>query len=84
MAIHYLQQKRYVGHKYEEASKYKLTFMGIALKRRDYAASQSDSSSALQILLNEKVCRRAAEVVFALCAEILIEGESLDLQRTYN
>ena len=68
-------KKRYVGHKYEEASKYKLTFMGIALKRRDYAAiSKRFYSNALQILLNEKDVPKAAAVVRTMARD-LIEGK---------
>jgi len=68
-------KKRYVGHKYEVASKYSLTFMGIALKRRDYAAiSKRFYSSALQILLNEKDVPKAAEVVRTMAKE-LIQGK---------
>jgi len=68
-------KKRYVGHKYEVAHKYSLTFMGIVLKRRDYAAiSKRFFASALQILLNEKDVPKAAELVRSM-AKDLVEGK---------
>ena len=68
-------KKRYVGHKYEVAHKYSLTFMGIVLKRRDYAAiSKRFFASALQILLNEKDVPKAAELVRTM-AKDLVEGK---------
>jgi DNA polymerase elongation subunit (family B) len=68
-------KKRYVGHKYEVAHKYSLAFMGIALKRRDYAAiSKRFYASALQILLNEKNVAKAAELMRSM-AKDLVEGK---------
>jgi len=68
-------KKRYVGHKYEVANKYSLAFMGIALKRRDYAAiSKRFYASALQILLNEKDVPKAAELMRTM-AKDLVEGK---------
>jgi len=68
-------KKRYVGHKYEVAHKYSLAFMGIALKRRDYAAiSKRFYASALQILLNEKDVAKAAELMRSM-AKDLVEGK---------
>jgi len=68
-------KKRYVGHKYEVAHKYSLTFMGIALKRRDYAAiSKRFYASALQILLNNGDVAKAAEGVRTM-AKDLVEGK---------
>jgi DNA polymerase elongation subunit (family B) len=68
-------KKRYVGHKYEVAHKYSLAFMGIALKRRDYAAiAKRFYAGALQILLNEKDVPKAAELVRNM-AKDLVEGK---------
>ena len=68
-------KKRYVGHKYEVAHKYSLAFMGIALKRRDYAAiSKRFYAAALQILLNEKDVPKAAELMRTMATE-LVEGK---------
>jgi len=68
-------KKRYVGHKYEVANKYSLAFMGIALKRRDYAAiSKRFYASALQILLNEKDVPKAAELIRTM-AKDFVEGK---------
>jgi DNA polymerase delta subunit 1 len=69
-------KKRYVGHKYEEnPDKYKLAFMGIALKRRDYAAIVKRMySGALQILLQERDVSKAAEFVKQMSVD-LVEGK---------
>jgi len=68
-------KKRYVGHKYEVAHKYSLAFMGIALKRRDYAAiSKRFYAAALQILLNEKDVPKAALLMQSM-AKDLVEGK---------
>ena len=68
-------KKRYVGHKYEVAHKYSLAFMGIALKRRDYAPiAKRFYAGALQILLNDKNVPKAADLVRTMAKE-LVEGK---------
>jgi DNA polymerase elongation subunit (family B) len=68
-------KKRYVGHKYESADKHCLWFMGVALKRRDYAAIvKRIYSSALNILLNERDVPKAAKLVQDMAVE-LVEGK---------
>jgi len=68
-------KKRYVGHKYEVADKYSLAFMGIALKRRDYAAiAKRFYAGALQILLNERDVTKAANFVKDMAGD-LIDGK---------
>jgi DNA polymerase elongation subunit (family B) len=69
-------KKRYVGHKYEDDSgKYKLAFMGVALKRRDYAAIvKRIYSGALNILLNERDVPKAASYVQQMGVD-LVEGK---------
>jgi DNA polymerase elongation subunit (family B) len=68
-------KKRYVGHKYEDPKKYCLWFMGVALKRRDYAPiSKRFYSAALSILLNERNVPKAAAIVQTM-AKDLVEGK---------
>jgi DNA polymerase elongation subunit (family B) len=68
-------KKRYVGHKYEEVDKHCLWFMGVALKRRDYAPIvKRIYSSALNILLNERNVPKAAKLVQEMAVE-LVEGK---------
>lgn len=71
-------KKRYVGHKYEDPDhpeKFKLAFMGVALKRRDYAAIvKRIYSSALSILLNERDVPKAAALVQQMAVD-LVEGK---------
>ena len=68
-------KKRYVGHKYEDPSKHCLWFMGVALKRRDYAAiAKRFYSGALNILLNERNVVKAAELVKQMAVD-LVEGK---------
>lgn len=70
-------KKRYVGHKYEDPDhpdKYKLAFMGVALKRRDYAPIvKRVYSSALNVLLHERDVAKAAGLVQMMTKE-LVEG----------
>jgi DNA polymerase elongation subunit (family B) len=68
-------KKRYVGHKYEDPSEYVLWFMGVALKRRDYAAIvKRVYSGALNILLHERDVPKAAAFVQKMATE-LVEGK---------
>jgi DNA polymerase elongation subunit (family B) len=71
-------KKRYVGHKYEDEANpdhYKLAFMGVALKRRDYAAIvKRIYSSALNILLHERDVPKAAALVSQMAVD-LVEGK---------
>lgn len=68
-------KKRYVGHKYENPSEYVLWFMGVALKRRDYAAIvKRVYSGALNILLHERDVPKAAAFVQKMATE-LVEGK---------
>jgi DNA polymerase elongation subunit (family B) len=69
-------KKRYVGHKFEEnADKYVLAFMGVALKRRDYAAIvKRIYSGALNILLHERDVPKAAAFVRQMSVD-LVEGK---------
>jgi DNA polymerase elongation subunit (family B) len=69
-------KKRYVGHKYEDGpDKYKLAFMGVALKRRDYAAIvKRIYSGALNILLNERDVPKAAAYVQGMGVD-LVDGK---------
>ncbi len=70
-------KKRYVGHKYEDPDhpdKYKLAFMGVALKRRDYAPIvKRVYSSALNVLLHERNVAKAAGLVQQMTKD-LVEG----------
>jgi DNA polymerase elongation subunit (family B) len=67
-------KKRYVGHKYEDADKYCLWFMGVALKRRDFAAIvKRIYSGALNILLHERDVPKAASFVQQMAVD-LVEG----------
>ena len=70
-------KKRYVGHKYEDPDhpdKYKLAFMGVALKRRDYAPIvKRVYSSALNVLLHERDVAKAASMVQTMTKD-LVEG----------
>ena len=69
-------KKRYVGHKYEHGpDSYVLTSMGIALKRRDYAAIvKKIYGGAINILLLEKNVPKAADFVRQMAME-LVEGK---------
>jgi DNA polymerase elongation subunit (family B) len=68
-------KKRYVGHKYEDADSHVLWFMGVALKRRDYAAIvKRIYSGALNILLNERDVPKAAKYVQDAAVE-LVDGK---------
>ena len=68
-------KKRYVGHKYEDPSEYVLWFMGVALKRRDYAAIvKRIYSGALNILLHERDVAKAAQFVRTMSND-LVEGK---------
>lgn len=70
-------KKRYVGHKYEDPDhpdKYKLAFMGVALKRRDYAPIvKRIYSSALNVMLHERNVAKAAGLVQQMTRD-LVEG----------
>jgi DNA polymerase elongation subunit (family B) len=68
-------KKRYVGYKYESADKHVLWFMGVALKRRDYAPIvKRIYSGALNILLNERNVPKAAKFVQDAAVD-LVEGK---------
>lgn len=68
-------KKRYVGHKYEDADDYVLWFMGVALKRRDYAAIvKRVYSGALNILLHERDVPKAAAFVRQMVLD-LVQGK---------
>lgn len=68
-------KKRYVGYKYEDADSHVLWFMGVALKRRDYAAIvKRIYSGALNILLNERDVPKAAKYVQDAAVE-LVDGK---------
>ncbi len=71
-------KKRYVGHKYEDPddpNNYKLAFMGVALKRRDYAAIVKRMySSALNVLLHERNVPKAAKIIQDMAVD-LVEGK---------
>ncbi len=68
-------KKRYVGHKYEDADDYVLWFMGVALKRRDYAAIvKRVYSGALNILLHERDVPKAAAFVRQMTLD-LVQGK---------
>ena len=68
-------KKRYVGHKYEDADSHVLWFMGVALKRRDYAPIvKRIYSGALNILLNERDVPKAAKFVQEAAID-LVEGK---------
>jgi DNA polymerase elongation subunit (family B) len=68
-------KKRYVGHKYEDPESHVLWFMGVALKRRDYAPIvKRIYSGALNILLNERNVPKAAKFVQD-AAKDLVEGK---------
>ncbi len=68
-------KKRYVGYKYESADKHVLWFMGVALKRRDYAPIvKRIYSGALNILLNERDVPKAAKFVQDAAVD-LVEGK---------
>ena len=71
-----LSKKRYVGNKYENSSiSYKQTSMGIATKRRDYAAIVKNVyGGAIKILLNEKDITKAFNYVQTICND-LIDGK---------
>ena len=68
-------KKRYVGHKYEDPKEYVLWFMGVALKRRDYAPIvKRIYSGALNILLQERDVPKAAKFVQQMAAD-LVDGK---------
>jgi DNA polymerase elongation subunit (family B) len=69
-------KKRYVGNKYEESpDNYKQTSMGIATKRRDYAAIVKNVyGGAIHTLLNEKDPVKAFHFVQKTCNE-LVDGK---------
>jgi len=69
-------KKRYVGNKYENSSTiYKQTSMGIATKRRDYAAIVKNVyGGAIKILLNEKNIIKAFNFVKSTCND-LVDGK---------
>jgi DNA polymerase elongation subunit (family B) len=68
-------KKRYVGHKYEDPDSHVLWFMGVALKRRDYAPIvKRIYSGALNILLNERDVPKAAKFVQDAAVD-LVEGK---------
>jgi DNA polymerase elongation subunit (family B) len=68
-------KKRYVGHKYEDSDSHVLWFMGVALKRRDYAPIvKRIYSGALNILLNERDVPKAAKFVQDAAVD-LVEGK---------
>lgn len=76
-------KKRYVGNKYEDSSdNFKQTSMGIATKRRDYAAIVKNVyGGAIHILLNEKDPVKAFHFVQKTCDD-LIEGKLSNHQIT--
>lgn len=76
-------KKRYVGNKYEDSSdNFKQTSMGIATKRRDYAAIVKNVyGGAIYILLNEKNPIKAFHFVQKTCDD-LIEGKLSNHQIT--
>lgn len=76
-------KKRYVGNKYEDSpDNYKQTSMGIATKRRDYAAIVKNVyGGAIKILLNEQDSNKAFEFVQNTCND-LIDGKISDHQLT--
>uniref|UniRef100_A0A6C0IFN7 DNA-directed DNA polymerase n=1 Tax=viral metagenome TaxID=1070528 RepID=A0A6C0IFN7_9ZZZZ len=76
-------KKRYVGNKYEDSSdNFKQTSMGIATKRRDYAAIVKNVyGGAIYILLNEKNPVKAFHFVQKTCDD-LIEGKLSNHQIT--
>ena len=69
-------KKRYVGNKFEESpDNYKQTSMGIATKRRDYAAIVKNVyGGAINTLLNEKDPVKAFHFVQKTCNE-LVDGK---------
>jgi len=69
-------KKRYVGNKYEDSPHVcKQTSMGIATKRRDYAAIVKNVyGGAIKILLNEKDIVKANDFVKKTCTE-LVDGK---------
>ena len=76
-------KKRYVGNKYEESpDNYKQTSMGIATKRRDYAAIVKNVyGGAIKILLNEQNILKAYDFVQNVCND-LVDGKISDHQLT--
>jgi len=76
-------KKRYVGNKYEDSSDYyKQTSMGIATKRRDYAAIVKNVyGGAIKILLNEKDPVKAFTFVQKTCND-LVDGKISNHQLT--
>lgn len=69
-------KKRYVGNKYEDSAHVcKQTSMGIATKRRDYAAIVKNVyGGAIKILLNEKHIVKANDFVKKTCTD-LVDGK---------
>ena len=76
-------KKRYVGNKYEDSSEnYKQTSMGIATKRRDYAAIVKNVyGGAIKILLTEKDVLKAYNFVQTTCTD-LVNGKISEHQLT--
>jgi len=76
-------KKRYVGNKYEDSpDNYKQTSMGIATKRRDYAAIVKNVyGGAIKILLNEQNPKKAFDFVQTTCND-LIDGKISEHQLT--
>ena len=76
-------KKRYVGNKFEDSSDtYKQTSMGIATKRRDYAAIVKNVyGGAIHILLNEKDPVKAFHFVQKTCND-LVDGKLSNHQIT--
>lgn len=70
-------KKRYIGNKYEEdADHFSQAFMGVALKRRDYAQIvKTIYGGAIKILLNQRENPVPTAVEFVRrCAKDLVEG----------
>jgi DNA polymerase elongation subunit (family B) len=69
-------KKRYIGNMYEEnADNFKQAFMGVALKRRDYAQIvKTIYGGAIKILLNKKNIPEAVDFV-KKCAVDLVNGQ---------
>ena len=69
-------KKRYIGNKYEEDSEhFSQAFMGVALKRRDYAQIvKTIYGGAIKILLNQRDVPTAVTYVRS-CAKDLVEGK---------
>lgn len=71
-------KKRYIGNKYEEdVDHFSQAFMGVALKRRDYAQIvKTIYGGAIKILLNQRENPVPSAVEFVRrCAKDLVEGK---------